>query len=926
MDYSKTLHLPKTDFPMKANLPVREPDIQKLWDEIGLYKASLEKDNPKGDWILHDGPPYSNGNVHVGNAMQNKLPKDYIGRYMSMNGYKAPFIPGWDNHGMPIENNVAAEFREKKLPLERLAIRKRCREYAAHWIDTQRSQYIRLGVRGDWQRPYLTMDPHMEASIVRVFGELADKGFIYRGLRPIYWCPTCETALADAEIEYGDHTSKSIYVFFPLKDDPNGVFAEASGQPGIVIWTTTPWTIPANLAVAVHPDFTYVLAKVENETVLLAEGLLELTTERTGKAFEVIRKLKGSDLDSLVFTHPIFDRPSPVVFADYVTLDEGTGVVHTAPGHGREDFETGKRYGLDVLNPVNEKGIFTDEAGMFAGMHIWKGNDAVIAKLSEKGRLVSQGEITHSYPHCWRCHKPVIFRATVQWFMNLDHNGHRQKVLDEISHVEWLPSDSVNRITAMVSGAPDWCVSRQRAWGVGIPVMFCKSCGKEVMDKSVIDKVADIVYQETADAWFEHPAEDFLPEGYKCEACGESEFRKETDILDVWFDSGSTCRAVLDSGHWPELSYPADVYLEGNDQHRGWFNKSLMIGVATKGKSPFRKVVTNGWMVDAEGHAMHKSKGNVINTLDVIQKYGADVARLAAASFNVMADARLGDEVLQRSSDAYRRIRNTFRFLLANLNGYDASFALPVDEMLDIDRWMLHRLQTLIQDCRNGYEAFEFHRVIHELQSFCAVDLSALYLDILKDRLYADATESVSRRSAQTALDKILSTLVRLTAPILVHTAEEVWQMAGYSSSEKSVHLAAFPEPNPAYVNQDLENRFGRLLEVRDLVYKSIEEARQSGVIGKPMEAHVSISASSEYQWLKDEVEILPQIMIVASATVSLDTQSAEPVITVSPAEGIKCERCWQIRTDVGVDEVHSTLCGRCAEVVRSLPLELIET
>lgn len=917
MDYSKTLNLPKTAFPMKANLPQREPGIQELWQKLDLYHASL-KDKPRGRFILHDGPPYSNGDVHVGNAMQNKLPKDFFIRYKSMCGYSAPFIPGWDNHGMPIENNVAAEFRKKGVKPDRITIRKSCREYAAKWVERQKQQYIRLGIRGDWERPYRTMDPWMEADIVRVFGELAEKGYIYRGLRPILWCPTCETALADAEIEYADATSDSIYVHFPLRDDPRGVFKGVEGEPGIMIWTTTPWTIPANVAVAVHPAYDYCLVRFGRRLAIVAEGLMEQTAERTGATLETLRKLKGAELEGLVFGHPLFDRPSPVVFADYVTLEEGTGVVHTAPGHGREDFDTGKRYKLDVLCPVDERGVFTAQAGPFQGLSVWKGNEAVLQALREAGRLVADGHIAHSYPHCWRCHKPVIFRTTVQWFMGLDHDGHRDKALEAIDTVKWLPAESINRIRAMVSGAPDWCISRQRAWGVGIPVFFCKNCDTELLDRKVINHVADIVEKETADAWFARTEEELLPEGTVCPKCGGTSFRRETDILDVWFDSGSTCRAVLEGSHWPELSYPADVYLEGNDQHRGWFNKSLMIGVGTKGTAPFREVVTNGWMVDADGHAMHKSRGNVINTADIMGKYGADVVRLAAASFNVMADARLGDEVLQRTSDAYRRIRNTFRFLLGNLKDYSPADAPALAEMLEIDRWMLHKLQDLIDSARASYEAFEFHRLIHDVHDFCAVDLSALYLDVLKDRLYAESASSLSRRSALAAMHAIFSALVRILAPVLVHTCEEAWQAADMNCVAPSVHLADFPVADGSLRDPALAEKFETLQKVRDEVLKAIEDARQSGKIGKPMEARVTIAAGPYAQLLADCRDLLAAFFIVSCVDLA-DAPGEELRVSVDPAPGVKCERCWLVRTDVGANHDHPTLCGRCASVVSDL-------
>lgn len=920
MDYSKTLNLPKTDFPMKANLREREPAIQALWRELRVYEQSIAREAPGGGFLLHDGPPYSNGHIHVGNAMLNKLPKDFITRFKTMCGCRAPYIPGWDNHGMPIENNVVREFREKKLPVERLAVRKRCREYAANWVNIQMQEYVRLGIRGDWDRPYLTMDPHLEAAIIRVFGELAEKGFIYRGLRPIHWCPTCETALADAEIAYEDHESSSIYVFFPLLSDPAGVFEGHEGEPGVMIWTTTPWTIPANLAVAVHPDYDYVLARVDGKVAILAEGLLEQIRERTGADITVLAKIKGNALDGLVFRHPLFDRPSPVVFAGYVTLDEGTGIVHTAPGHGREDFETGRDNGLEVLCPVDEQGRFTAEAGPFAGMSIWDGNKAVEDALKDEGALFASGRISHSYPHCWRCHSPVIFRATVQWFMGLDHNGHREKTLEEIRKVQWLPEDGINRITAMVTGAPDWCVSRQRAWGVGIPVFFCKDCGADLLDRSAIEHVASVVEARNSDAWFELPAEELLSAGTKCAQCGSARFDKESDVLDVWFDSGSTCRGVLEGKQWPELSYPADVYLEGYDQYRGWFNKSLMIGVATKGAAPFRKVVANGFMVDAEGRAMHKTVGNVINTIDVINKYGADVMRLAAASFNVMSDARLGDEVLQRATDSYRRIRNTFRFLLANLSGYDPASEPPVTDMAELDRWILHRVQNVIAASRDAYESFEFHRIVHEVHNFCAIDLSALYLDVVKDRLYAEAPESPARRSAQAAMFRLLDGLVRLLAPILPHTCEEVWQAAGMNGTASSVHLAEFPEADEHLRDSAIDEKFQRLGAIREQVYRRIEEERQAGTIGKPGEAALTISApEGDLDFLRDNLPVLPSYFIVSSVEVDPAADGALAV-TVARAPGVKCERCWLIREDVGSSPDHPTLCARCAHVVAELP------
>ncbi|MDH7569965.1 MAG: isoleucine--tRNA ligase, partial [Armatimonadota bacterium] len=670
MEYRSTLNLPKTDFAMKANLAQREPEMQRRWEEMRLYQRTLEKPSPRGRFVLHDGPPYSNGDIHMGHAL-NKILKDVITRFRSLQGYHAPYVPGWDNHGMPIENNVAREFLQKGLRPGRVELRRRCREYAAHWVNVQCQQFRRLGVRGDWEHPYLTMDYAFEARLVEVFGELAEAGYIYRGLKPVHWCPTHETALAEAEVEYAEHVSPSIYVRFPLRADPNGIFGNAPRERCYtIIWTTTPWTIPGNLAVAVHPDEEYVVVRAGEVYYLLAEPLLLPTMKAIGvDQYEVIERRPGAALTGMVFGHPFFDRDSVLLTATHVTMDAGTGVVHTAPGHGREDFELGQIHGLPALCPVDERGRFTEEAGPFAGLDLEEGNRAVLAALRERGALLQESPFSHQYPHCWRCHNPTIFRATVQWFMSVDANGLRQEALKAIERVQWLPPDSINRINAMVAGRPDWCLSRQRAWGVGIPVFYCAACKGEILNREAINSVRDLVLREGSDAWFERPAAEILPAGFTCPHCGATEFTKETDILDVWFDSGCTCRAVLEER--PDLKFPADVYIEGSDQHRGWFNSSLMVSMGTRGEPPYRTVITHGMLLDHQGHAMHKTRGNAISPAQVVDRYGADILRLWVFSTNYNEDVRLGDEILKRVTDVYRRLRNTIRYCLANLSDFN---------------------------------------------------------------------------------------------------------------------------------------------------------------------------------------------------------------------------------------------------------------
>lgn len=918
MDYSKTVNLPKTDFPMKANLPNREPGFQKFWEDHKVYQKMSERDAPKGTFVFQDGPPYSNGDIHMGHAL-NKALKDFIVRYKAMSGYRVPYIPGWDNHGLPIEQKVAEEFRKKHQSPSKLELRKACRAYAEKWVNTQREQMKRLGLMSDWEHPYLTMSREYEATIIKVFGEMVEKGYVYRGLKPIYWCINDETALAEAEIEYADHTSYSIFVRFPLVSDPNGLFGDTPKEHAYtIIWTTTPWTIPANLAVAVHPDYEYAFVDADGDRYVIAAELVGQTMSAAGKEkYCVVKTVKGRELEGMVFKHPLFDRDSVLVHAPYVTLEDGTGVVHTAPGHGREDFETGRRYGLEILNPVDGRGYYTKQAGPFEGMHIIRqGNEAVIAAMRENGSLMAQGEITHSYPHCWRCHKPVIFRATEQWFVSLDHDDLRKRILAEIEDsVNCFPPEGRNRLYAMIESSPDWCLSRQRSWGVAIPVLFCDKCGEPILSKEVIDKVYEDALENGSDSWFEKPSTAFLPDGFKCPKCGGTEFTKEEDVLDVWFDSGSSCRAVTERLHG---DITADVYLEGSDQHRGWFNKSIIVGTATKGKSPFKDLVTHGYVLDAEGKKMSKSGGNAIAPKEAIKNIGADIIRLYVSSLNYFEDVRFGQEMFTRAIDAYRRIRNTFRFILGNVSDYDpAKDAVDYADLQELDRFALHRLQELITDVTKAYEGYEFHKVYHSVHNYCAVDLSGFYLDILKDRLYASAPASKERRSAQTVLYAILSALARIMTPILAHTSEEVWQ-AIPGNKEESVQLAAFPKPCADYVDEELAERWARILEVRDRVLAALEEARQGGKIGKPMESKVTLSAPSElYAFLKQYEALLPSVFIVSQ--VELKEAGEELSVEIGQPAGQKCARCWLVLESVGKHEDHPDLCDRCREAVGTL-------
>lgn len=912
-DYSKTLHLPKTEFPMRGNLPNREPEIQKWWKELGLYQKLREKRKGKPKFILHDGPPYANGDIHIGHAL-NKTLKDFITRYKSLRGYDAPYVPGWDTHGLPIEHAIVSKKKIDRKSVDPVTFRELCKEYALSFVQKQSEQFQRIGILGDWENPYITLKPEFEAEQIRVFGEMVAKGHIYRGMKSIYWSPTSETALAEAEIEYQEKRSASIYVAFPVKDG-KGVLPENNTY--VVIWTTTPWTIPANLGIALHADFEYQFVKVEDRQYLLAKELVKQVMETIGvDEYEEGASFQGKELEGVICQHPFYDRESPILLGDHVTLDAGTGCVHTAPGHGEEDFWLGQKYGLGVLCPVDEKGRFTKQAPGFEGIFYDDANKLVTEKLEEKGLLLKLQFITHQYPHDWRTKKPVIFRATEQWFASID--GFRQEMLDAIQKVKWTPTWGEVRLSNMIRDRGDWCISRQRIWGVPLPIFYCRDCGEPHITDETIEFIANLFAQEGSSVWYAKEEKDLMPPGQSCKKCGASDFRKETDTMDVWFDSGSTHVGVLKQRE--ELSWPADMYLEGSDQYRGWFNSSLSTAVATRGEAPYRQVLSHGFTLDGEGRKMSKSLGNVVVPEKVMKQYGADILRLWVSSVDYQADVRLSDKILKQIAEAYRKIRNTFRFLLGNLNGFNPTQdKVAYEEWSDLDRYAYLKLQRLIQKVAIAYDNYEFHQVYTLLHQYCTVFLSQFYLDVLKDRLYVEATNASVRRSAQTVLYDTLVALTKMVSPILPHTAEEVWKYI-LGVEEPSVHLSLFPEVAEEALDEQLEQTWDQLLEVRDIVLKALEEARASKLIGNSLGAKLTLIPNEETDKLLHQVASLEEFFIVSQVEVqpaSSDVSAEEKLLVeVSPAEGEKCERCWNVLPSVGQSSKHPTLCERCVEIV----------
>jgi isoleucyl-tRNA synthetase len=950
VDYKDTVNLPKTDFPMKANLAQREPEIQRAWEADRLFEkvvaANAARPGAK-KFVLHDGPPYANGDIHIGHTL-NKVLKDIIVKSRNLKGEVADYVPGWDCHGLPIELKVDKELGSKKREMDRAQIVEACRKYAAKWIDRQRTSFKRLGVFGRWETPYETMSKGYEADTVRALARAADRGFLFRGKKPVYWCTTDRTALAEAEVEYEEHTSHSIYVAFELtKPLPEPKLAARKAK--LVIWTTTPWTLPANLAVSAHPDFTYVAYDLQGSVVVVAKDLLarfladcapaELATKDaplphspaaheaatggggTGEVgavahladpTRVLGYLEGKQLEGLTYRHPFMERESPVILGEHVTLEAGTGLVHTAPGHGQEDYEVGLRYKLAILNPVDGAGVFTAEAGKYAGRKIHEANPQIVADLAASGHLLSDpsAKVRHSYPHCWRCHHPVVFRATDQWFLSLEQHGLRKTALAEIDRVRWIPRWGRDRIYNMIENRPDWCLSRQRTWGVPIPVFYCEGCDEPLVSPAIMEKVADAFEAEGIEAWYRREPATFTS-GHACAKCGKTAFRREQDILDVWWDSGVSWAAVAERSK--DLGVPVDLYLEGSDQHRGWFHSSLLTGVAIRGKAPYEAVLTHGFVLDAQGKAMSKSLGNTVAPEEIIKKYGADVLRLWVSAADYRDDVRIGDEIMAGLAEGYRKIRNTLRYLLGNLDGFDpAKDQVPVAELEPIDRWALARLAAWDEKVKAAYEEYEFHVAYHATMQFCAVELSSVYFDILKDRLYTAKRDGKARRSAQTALWIIAQDVMRLLAPILSFTAHEAWGfLPGRPAA--SVFLAGLPaRARPADADA-LEARYGRLLEIRAVVQGKLEEARRAKLIGSGLEAMVTLKAEGEQRKLLEEAKAeLPTLFIVSKVVLADGPLSAEVV----RAPGQKCERCWVYAEDVGKASAHPTVCGKCASAL----------
>ncbi|KEO80936.1 isoleucine--tRNA ligase [Tumebacillus flagellatus] len=912
-DYSKTLNLPETEFPMRGNLPQREPGIQEKWEEMGLYAKVQAKQAGKPKFVLHDGPPYANGDIHIGHAM-NKILKDIIVKYKTMSGFDSPYVPGWDTHGMPIEHAIIKNKGINRHEVPVTEFRQMCYDYAMDFVDRQRGQFKRLGVRGDWENPYITLLPHYEARQIQVFGEMAKNGYIYKGLKPVYYCASCETALAEAEVEYADKVSPSIYVKFAVKDG-KGVLPTENTY--IVIWTTTPWTLPANVAISLGPDFEYDLVEVNGENLLIAKQLVGTVLKTAGVEAEpnVIKTVKGAELERVTCQHPFLDRESLVILGDHVTLESGTGCVHTAPGHGMEDYLVGLKYELPILAPVDGQGKFTAEAGKYAGQFYLKANKAIIADLTESGNLLVEKDLSHSYPHCWRCKNPVFFRATEQWFGSIDK--FRDKLLEEIKKVNWSPVWGEVRLHNMIADRTDWCISRQRKWGVPIPIFYCNDCNTEIINDSTIDKLSKLFKEHGSQIWFEKDASELIPHGLTC-SCGGTTFRKETDTMDVWFDSGSSHMAVLDER--PELQWPADLYLEGSDQYRGWFNSSLSTAVAVRGQAPYKAILSHGFTLDGEGRKQSKSLGNVVDPLKVMQQYGADILRLWVASVDFRADTRVNDAILKQVADVYRKFRNTFRYLLGNLNDFNPSADLvPTEQLMELDRWALNKLEQVRERVVKAYDAYEFHAVYHEMNNFCNVTLSNFYFDVSKDRMYTVAPDALERRSGQTAMYHILVALTQLLAPVLTHTADEVWAYVP-GAEEESVQLTEFYQGAVKF-DAALDQKWEEILNVRDEVLKALEIARQEKVIGKSLTATVDLYPDAATLTVLQATPRLQEVLGVSHAHVfepgaevpSDATAYTGLSVRVRAAEGETCERCRVVTPEVGQNEEHPTLCPTCA-------------
>jgi isoleucyl-tRNA synthetase len=925
MEYKDTLNLPRTDFPMRAGLAQREPETLERWRAAGLYERMLEQRRDAPLFLLHDGPPYANGNIHLGHAL-NKVLKDIILKYRHLAGCRAPYRPGWDCHGLPIELEVEKKLgRDEKARLGVAEVRRRCADYARRFVDIQRAEFIRLGVLGEWGRPYLTMDFSYEAAEARELARVIESGALYRGRKPVHWCASCRTALAEAEVDYADHRSTSVFVAFDVSDSAGPLAAYSATRPRIAIWTTTPWTLPANLAIAVHPTHSYALVEAPGgRALVVAEEMLDgpAALRKALGLGNVLTRFPGSALEGVVARHPWIDRDVPVCLGDHVTLDAGTGCVHTAPGHGQEDYVLGQKYGLDVYAPVDDAGRFTAEVPEYAGRFVFECDADIVKLLDARGALLATAPLEHAYPHCWRCKRPVLFRATDQWFLSMDGQGLRGRALREIDRTRWIPTWGRDRIGGMISGRPDWCLSRQRAWGVPVLALRCTSCRVSVADAGVARHVAALFENAGSDAWFTLPAERLVPSGFACPSCSGTDFEPERDILDVWFDSGVSYAAVVEKDFGADTI--ADLYLEGSDQHRGWFHSALLASVVTRDRAPYKAVLTHGFILDGEGRKMSKSVGNVIAPQKLVQQYGADILRLWVAAEDYRDDVRISDEILKRVADSYRRIRNTARNLLANLYDFDpVSDKLGLDDLDPLDVWALDKLDELIVRCREAYDGYNFHVVYHALNNFCSVELSALYFDIVKDRVYCSAADSRERRAAQTAMYEILSALAVLIAPILSFTADEIWRsMPG--ERVDCVLLNDFPRARQVRANGlaaahgSVDTKWARAWELRTHVTRALEEKRKAGEIGQSLEAKVCLSVSPEDDHLLKEfgTENLAAMFIVSAVDVVADATATEPQVEVTAHPDSKCTRCWRWLPSVGTHADHPELCDRCHAVV----------
>ncbi len=912
-NWKDTLTLPKTDFPMKAQLSRKEPDIIRRWQESDIYHRILEARRGGPLFILHDGPPYANGHIHLGHAL-NKILKDFIVRIRSMQGHRAPFVPGWDCHGLPIEHQVDQTLGARKAQMSVTEFRKICREYALRYLDLQREGFMRLGVLGDWENPFMTLQHEYEAGIIEYFNSFVKSGNVYRSKKPVYWCTHCHTALAEAEVEYHEHESHSITVRFALPDPPDFLKPYSGNGLSVLIWTTTPWTIPANLAIALHPEAEYAVFELGNERLIAAKRLIPLIAEMVAKEYRIIFEFPGARLEGAKARHPLYDRDSLLITADYVTLDQGTGCVHTAPGHGEEDYQSGLRYNLDIYSPVEDDGRFDATTGPYAGMHINEGNAAVLKDLEENGSLLHKDKYPHSYPHCWRCRNPVIFRATAQWFISMDTADLRKRAMDAARGVQWLPGWGLERMLSMLENRPDWCISRQRDWGVPIPVFYCEQCSEPLLDPTAIERVRDTFAAGGSESWYTLPADEFIPAGTTCARCGSSRFRKGMDILDVWFESGSSI-SVLENRK--DHEYPAQVYLEGGDQFRGWYHSALLVGLNARGCSPYRTVVTHGWALDREGKAMSKSLGNVIPPQKIVESQGAEILRLWVAMANYREDIRLGDEIISRVTESYRKIRNTWRFMLGVLSDFNPGRdTLDACRLSETDLFILARFEEVKERVLDAYDQYDTHVVFHSLANFFTVDLSSFYLNFNKDNLYCNAENSPRRRATQAAIFHMLRDSLLLMAPILAFTSEEAWQHLPGVSADDSVHLNLFPAMRKDLRDRVDGRRWQALMEVRDIALKELEEARQRGEIGDSLEAALTITLNPQHaQVLEHTEELLNELLVTADVSLA---KADETAVRVTPYSGSKCPRCWKRFKADPVEKVHAELCPRCRRVIEA--------